>query len=176
MKTKYCSYCKKLKKLSEFYHRYDTKDTYGFYCKQCDKKYNHTIKQLKYHKKHWLSKKALETHRKWQKTAKGIYRTIKFNSLNNGREFNLSQKQFINWYNKQERICIYCRIHEKDIINNKYYKIKRLTIDRKNNDKGYELNNIVLACDICNKVKSNIFNYKEMLKIGKTIYKIIKEK
>jgi hypothetical protein len=46
-----------------------------------------------------------------------------------------------------------------------------LTIDRKDNNFGYTSKNIVLACDICNVVKSNIFTEKEMLEIGKIIKK-----
>lgn len=42
-----------------------------------------------------------------------------------------------------------------------------ITLDRKDNEKGYVKDNIVLCCSRCNLIKSNFFNEEEMLLIGK---------
>lgn len=99
---------------------------------------------------------------------KYIYKIIKQNSRVRKRPFNLSQSDFIRWYNKQKRICVYCGIKES------YIKTKgfgRLTIDRKNNLLGYIIPNMVLACIICNDVKGKYLSSKEMKIIGKIIKK-----
>jgi len=43
---------------------------------------------------------------------------------------------------------------------------KRLTVDCKDNDLGYRIDNIVLACHKCNFIKSNIFTHDEMVEIA----------
>jgi len=47
----------------------------------------------------------------------------------------------------------------------------RLTIDRIDNNFGYKINNIVLACGRCNLIKSNFFSSKEMKEIGQKYVK-----
>jgi len=87
-------------------------------------------------------------------------------------KLNISRGSFINWYNSQKKICIYCNITEanwqkgKDSLRKLYY---RLQVDRKNNNIGYSLRNIVLACPRCNLIKSDFFDYKQMLKIGRIV-------
>lgn len=120
----------------------------------------------KYRKNHPIKIKR-NRERYWQ-TIKGIYHILKYNAIRRKISFKLSYKKFERWYNNQDQKCEYCNRIILKIPN-----IKRLTIDRTNNNKGYTLNNIVLACNICNKVKSNIFNYNQMKILGKIIRKII---
>lgn len=106
--------------------------------------------------------------KKFGKTPKGIYRILKQRSKRTKQrspfQFTLSQKNFIDWYLKQKKICIYCGVHE--------YKIdKRLEIERKNNNIGYELENMALACENCNGVKGSILTYEEMKIVGEIIMK-----
>lgn len=42
------------------------------------------------------------------------------------------------------------------------WKQGRINLDRKNPDKGYEFNNVVVCCFSCNRVKSNVLSYEEM--------------
>jgi len=39
-------------------------------------------------------------------------------------------------------------------------------LDRKNTDLGYSRRNVVMACDACNRIKSDVFSYAQMLEIG----------
>lgn len=46
-------------------------------------------------------------------------------------------------------------------------------LDRKDPSKGYSIDNCVVCCTLCNKVKNNIFSYEEFKLIGKTIKQIL---
>jgi 5-methylcytosine-specific restriction endonuclease McrA len=110
--------------------------------------------------------------KKFHESPKGIYHIIKTNSKNKERDFNLTQLDFIHWYRQQKRFCFYCKIPESKLyllpIKNRLL-LKRLTIDRPDNTKGYALDNMVLACPLCNKIKSDILTKEEMQKVAKLI-------
>ncbi|EAL5741226.1 hypothetical protein DR740_07440 [Campylobacter lari] len=101
----------------------------------------------------------------------------KYNSLknrNNIKEpFNGIDK-FISWYKKQEKECYYCKIAQSDLDklfgNNKPINSKKrafngkLQIERLNPDKGYNEENCVLACCICNNAKSDMISASDFEK------------
>ena len=61
-----------------------------------------------------------------------------------------AKSDFIEWYQGQEKICYYCGCHLTE--HGQDYKTE-LTLDRMDNAKGYEPNNVVLCCHRCNQVK-----------------------
>ena len=76
---------------------------------------------------------------------------------------------FIVWYNSQQKQCVYCGITENDVYlwtDNFNPLVKKLSIDCMNNDVGYVIDNIVLACERCNVIKGNMFSHEQMLDIG----------
>jgi len=80
-------------------------------------------------------------------------------------------------YKKDGRKCHYCEIEEEDFIQiwGKIYggeKRGKLEVDRKDNEKGYNEENSVLSCPICNNAKSDKFTYEEFLKVGHVIKQI----
>jgi len=81
-------------------------------------------------------------------------------------------------YRRDGKRCHYCGIEEGNVIQiwGKFYGLekrgKRLELDRKNNQKGYYIENCVLACAVCNCAKSNKFTYEEFLKVGEVIKEI----
>jgi 5-methylcytosine-specific restriction endonuclease McrA len=81
-------------------------------------------------------------------------------------------------YERDGKRCHYCGIDKKDfpkIWGTFYGGIKRgqtLEIDHKDNKKGNDLTNLVLACALCNMAKSDKFTYDEFLKVGKVIEEI----
>jgi 5-methylcytosine-specific restriction endonuclease McrA len=85
----------------------------------------------------------------------------------------ITKEEFIAWYNNQEQKCYYCDRTlgeiKRDITEQKTHK-NRLTIDRKDNNGGYSINNIALACRRCNEIKGNYFTENKMLEIGKILY------
>jgi len=114
--------------------------------------------------------------KKYQLTDKGIFRAIKDTARKDKKELTFTKKEFINWYNQQKKQCYYCGLKLNEVYKDKFGRTKRLTIDRKNNKIGYTIRNIVLACFRCNTIKSNYFTAKEMLRIGKIIKRIRKDK
>ena len=106
------------------------------------------------------------------KNPRGIFDVIKQGALKRGIEFILNRDEFETWYNAQIKKCFYCERTEEQVLSNDsimQIKCNRLTIDRVENNKGYEISNIVLCCKRCNAIKSNYFNKEEMLLIGKII-------
>lgn len=79
-------------------------------------------------------------------------------------------------YKRDGRECHYCGIGEKDFFRiwGKFYggKRRKLEVERKDNIKGYNEENCVLACPICNNAKSDKFTYEEFKKIGKAVKEI----
>ena len=84
------------------------------------------------------------------------------------------REEFINWYIKQKKICIYCGLPEEQIllIRPKNKTNLRLEIDRMNNNEGYLIDNICLACPHCNIVKNDVLTFKEMKFIGNKFMKL----
>lgn len=62
----------------------------------------------------------------------------------------------IDWFvnNILLKECVYCS------------SSKNVGADRKDNNKGHEIDNIVPCCYNCNTTRNNIFSFEEMLKIG----------
>lgn len=82
-----------------------------------------------------------------------------------GLGFSLSE--FAEWFARQPRECAYCRIPESlieelGVRTQVGLPLQRLGVDRLDGERGYELENIVLCCFSCNKVRSNTFSADEM--------------
>ena len=81
-------------------------------------------------------------------------------------------------YGRDEKKCHYCGIAESDFtaIWGEFYGGKKrgpkLEIDRRDNTLGYDIENCVLACAVCNCAKSDKFTYEEFKRVGKTIREI----
>ena len=85
--------------------------------------------------------------------------------------FDIKIDDFIQWYEKQQLTCCYCGIEIRTFKEIKNMRETR-SIDRKDNDRGYEFNNMVLCCYSCNAIKNSTFTYKQMLELGKKIQEI----
>lgn len=107
----------------------------------------------------------LRASKKYRATPKGVYRVFKQNASKKYMEV-MPQEDFILWYKKQELVCIYCGIPEEVSL---LKQGLRLTIDRMNNDVGYLVSNVALACNDCNSVKRDILNVEDMKIVGKMV-------
>lgn len=153
-------------------------------CRQCAQKSRkqfriENLEKIKTeHRKWYLENKdeIRKDHRRYSKTADCIFSTTRSKAKRRNIVFNISKTEFIRWYNEQDRICLYCKRPEAKTLKDMGSRANRLTIDRKNNDKGYELNNIVLACYRCNTEKGNFWTYEEMLLKGKISEKLYNER
>ena len=191
MKNKTCFRCKnEFPETKEFFFFGKNKNGKEYptsYCKKCSyelkKEYN--IKTEWYKKNYQKRKtkllpKAREAmsayYKKYITTGKGVYKKLIShhdlkNRGSNGKVI-MTESEFIEWFDKQPRYCAYCGIYEEEIVkipNNKFSK--RLTIDRKDNNKDYTTDNIVLACHKCNTVKNSLFTFEEMKDIGESYIK-----
>jgi 5-methylcytosine-specific restriction endonuclease McrA len=85
-------------------------------------------------------------------------------------------------YARDGRTCHYCGIEENDFLKiwGEFYGGKKrggtLEVDRKDNVRGYEIDNCVLACAVCNNAKSDKFTYEEFRRVGDVIGKIWQER
>lgn len=80
-------------------------------------------------------------------------------------------------YERDGNTCHYCGIDENDFVPiwGTFYGSKRgrtLEVDRKDNGQGYEIENCVLACAVCNNAKSAKFTYEEFKRVGNVIKQI----
>ena len=153
MKLKTCTRCGETKPLSDFGKHSITKDGLNHWCRACNAKRG----------------------RVWRGTPAGIFTTIKArNAYYNDHPFKISKEDFIEWYEKTPKICVYCDAPEE--ISIPFYKkygaqADRLSIDCSDNSMGYVKGNLTLACHRCNGIKSDFFSYDEMLEIGQRFVK-----
>jgi hypothetical protein len=114
------------------------------------------------YQKIWRTKN-IEKHKTYQilyrKSSSGIYVMTKYAAKIRNIKFNLVKEDFSEWYDKQEQKCYYCDRTVEEFKNDKGLNptAYRLSIDRKNNNLGYQLDNIVLCCGRCNTIKSDFF-------------------
>jgi len=113
--------------------------------------------------------RKIEYNKMYRPTPAGIWI-----GLRNTPKRRISKEDFIKWYNTQNKKCAYCGMPEEELKKKIFrcWKSERLQIDRKDNNRGYENGNLILACPVCNFIKGNYFTCNEMLKIGKLIKKL----
>jgi len=144
---KLCIVCKQLFESHSGSHKYCSKK-----CKIINQKPGRKINAKRYYDSPLGKLKTLQAHAK--------ERNIKCK---------IDKNDFIMWYNSQSKFCTYCKQSEINIKHDTIGKFKTLTLDRKDNKKGYSVDNIVLACYRCNAIKNKFLTYDEMIKVGKII-------
>ncbi len=80
------------------------------------------------------------------------------------REFNITRSEFFELVIKP---CFYCT-----------YPISTwgIALDRIDNTKGYEIGNVLPCCEICNRIRSNVFTVYEMKEILGPAIKQVRDK
>ena len=156
---KECTSCRRTVPVTEFHKHRITKDGLSHVCKECSK---------------------IRT-RKFGKTPSGIYTRIKGRSTwyrnhepKRYRPLEITRDNFVVWYESQPKICGYCDIPEEYIplvAVSFDSRVTHLVIDRKDNELGYNKENMVLACHLCNFIKMNRFSYREMREIAQKYIK-----
>lgn len=96
---------------------------------------------------------------------------IKSSARKRGLKAPLTNSEYREWFKSQKQVCGYC-FSDVNLIN-RYLKKKeiklsfrRLAVDRKNSDKGYVLDNMILACYLCNVSKQAIFSHSDFVEIA----------
>lgn len=143
--TKSCG-CYQKERVSE------TNTTHGLsHTKECDKK--------------WRRQKQSGDDPKY------IFKSLKANAKKRGVLFEWTREEWMEWYPTQSRVCVYCEIPIGRVSGKGSVAPNAISIDRKNNDKGYSVENCVLCCRKCNTIKNKVFSYEEMLEIGQKYMK-----
>jgi len=139
---KICTKCKIEKKKEDFYRDKSTNDKLTCWCKQCRNDVKKTNKYRGYRNKYYnVNNDYREYVKEYGKTLNGKFYRYKARAKHRKQEFNLTFEEFAIFWQKP---CHYCG----DLI-------KTIGIDRVDNNKGYELNNCVSCCAICNYGKMN---------------------
>ena len=117
---------------------------------------------------------------------KGAIANLKASAELRDIRFSLMQSELESFWKTTENTCQYCKITLKEYMRLRDFviqyrgddykilrfkrslktatqqKISRLTLDRKDNCRGYEVGNLAKACWFCNNIKSDFFTAKEM--------------
>lgn len=87
------------------------------------------------------------------------YNQLKMNAKSGGREMSLTLDEFLSVANQP---CHYC--------NDELCQDRTGTrLDRRDNSKGYTLDNVVACCKYCNSVKQELFTEEETLVMVKAL-------
>lgn len=160
------------------------------YAKQYYAKPENKEKHRQYYAEYFADPVRKEKHRetvkRYSKTEEGTYLNIKNGAKSRNIPFLLTQAEFQMWWNGTEDICEYCKttaeeyVRLRDIVmqydgcnhqisrfkrafkSTRHQQISRLTLDRKDNSRGYEISNLAKACWFCNNIKGDFFTVKEM--------------
>ena len=98
------------------------------------------------------------------------YANLLTKTTGGGVEF--TREAFVAWKRSGPRQCHYCGIPERDIfalgvVNVRTKKtMESIGVDRRDNDRPYTLDNIVLCCPPCNALKGSILTGPEMDLLG----------
>jgi len=160
MKIKICKKCLQSKSLGGFYKNKHMRDGHFNECKQCclARAKQHRSENKEYHK---------ERKEKYYHSPAGVYHKKRGQAIHMRIDFSINRDDFIQWFTSQPLVCYYCG---GVLINKKIYP-NGLVIERRDNNAGYSIDNIVLACQRCNGIKSNIFTDSEMLEIANNYIK-----
>ena len=196
MNTKICARCGLEKELSEFYVNSHNKDGLHSYCKTCNKEkaaaYMKTY--MKTDKgKAALSRAIKDVDRGYYRFGKGAIPIFAKEHKKEEYLSSLTAESLEKWWHGQADNCSYCGISLDEYLglrdfilsykggnfeinkfkrfyrSQKHQSIRWLTIDRINNNRGYEIENIAEACWICNSLKSDFFDGEQIRLIGADI-------
>ena len=118
--------------------------------------------------KHWIANnpEKMKLYRaKYFRSPKGKLTKLKLRAKRANIPFNIKLPEYIEWVAKQNRLCHYCG-NELNV-NEGHKMLDGDSIDRKDNNKGYFIDNIVLSCNKCNMIKGSWFTEGQMLEIAK---------
>lgn len=160
---RHCKICKEIKILNDFWKDKNRRNGYDAACKKCTKK-RQRGEWKRFGSQPIRMYQRLQQSTQGKRSKKGLYR----------HQLTISKEEFIEWYNSQAKVCVYCKLDLNQFlkVRNKFgkqaQKTSRFGIDRKDNNLPYSLNNIVLSCVTCNGLKGYFFDFTDFCKIAKT--------
>lgn len=112
--------------------------------------------------------------RNWYRTTRSNIRSG-FNRTNKGSPgLDITADDFCRWRKQQEQKCHYCGIAESDLPRVRMKSqiqrgVKVMGVDRVDSDLGYQLDNLVPCCFVCNQIKGDRFTVAEMVTVGTAV-------
>jgi hypothetical protein len=103
--------------------------------------------------------------------AKAKLKKIRMSANRRGIQCLIRPNEFVEWLSSQNSSCSFCGISEEGLKKLAHPHFSKLTIDRKNNDGPYSIDNICLACYKCNTKKGNDIPFDVMVEIGQKYLK-----
>lgn len=107
-----------------------------------------------------------------------VYKYYETNSKRRGVKFNILLEDFVPYLHQN---CFYCGAQPSNRMAPNYGNGRKSKstliysgIDRKDNKKGYTKYNIVSCCKRCNRIKSDIFSFEEMISLSEFLKKLPK--
>ena len=180
--SKKCAYCNKILPDEFFCKNKRNKDGLHSYCKSCNASKAKIYNQTKGKEKMKVYQKR-QRESGYYRFGHGAYVNMKKSAKNRCVPFSITEEELALWWKSNCDICAYCgstvdeylEIKEfiknfcdnddvikylKEHVYNKeiYYNIESMTIDRMDSSKGYEIENLVKSCWICNSIKSNLYS------------------
>ncbi len=152
METKKCSKCEKIKDINEFSLRNDSTDGFKGCCKDCERK-----RLREYNKNN--PKKASEKGKRFNRTLKGKIKSWKRSGSKRGFEWDLDY----DFLNSIPLVCAYT----DEILTMETNNLNTISLDRIDNTKNYEKDNVVLCCEIVNSMKRDLTKEELILWCGK---------
>lgn len=119
---------------------------------------------------------------KWNKKSRDYHREhpemtrfylLRRRSLELGMPFTITREEFKNWYLAQDEVCEYCDLVDLSIEGklSKGRTLLTFTIDRRNSDMPYSIENMCFCCWTCNRIKSDVFTGEEWREIAQKYIK-----
>ena len=168
MKTKYCKHCQKDKPIDKFSKGKHGEDNLQFYCKECNAELNKqyregNLQSVKLQQAKWYKENRERINikkTKYRDGALGRYCQIKVRAKKRNIEFLISKGEFTDWFTTRIGLCHYCG---RELSKYRNGSLRGLTIDRRDNDRPYEMSNLVLACSRCNLMKGSWLTEEQMI-------------
>jgi hypothetical protein len=134
---------------------------------------NLKMQDPEFRRKRKESKKLAKKKKKEKDPISFLGEHIKDSARNRGIDAPHAPIEYRDWYIKHKKICYFCGNNDQEIRN--YLRLEgekitvnqnRLQIERIDSSKGYLLNNLTLACSICNTHKSDIISAEDFKEIA----------
>ena len=172
-----CRTCGKIKSYKEFKIKHKGARKSKLECWDCYIE-QHNFKRKKLYQKNKKLGLLRKTNRSTLSTASILWTKVsskrsRVKDSFRSREVNITAEEFQVWFDKNyNEQCYYCGVTIEQYRSSSFLKkirpnIKNFGVDRKNTHEGYNINNIVICCNLCNSVKGSFFDDEEFKAIGK---------
>ena len=135
--------------------------------REYQRKYRATSEQFRLSNERWKKSnpdKMRQYRANYNISLKGKLTKLRLRAKRDIIPFEIKLEAFIQWYMRQGEICFYCG--KPVFTGHGQKKLNGYSFDRRDNNKGYTLENLVLSCNQCNMIKGSWFTEEQMLEIA----------